>query len=40
MYLKEIGCECGRVMELAQVHVECQALVFLVLNLQDLLPET
>jgi hypothetical protein len=33
MDLREIGCEDGRWMELAHVHVQWQALVLAVLNL-------
>jgi len=37
--LREIGCEDGRWMELAQDRVQWQALVLTVLNLLVLLPE-
>ena len=39
MDLKEIGCEDGRWMELAQDHVQWWALVLEVLKLCVLLPE-
>jgi hypothetical protein len=39
MDLREIGCEDGRWMELAQDCVQWQALVLAVLNLLVLLPE-
>ena len=39
MDLREIGCEVGRWMELAQDRVQWQALVLAVLNLPVLLPE-
>jgi hypothetical protein len=37
---REMGCEDGRWMELAQDHVQWQALVLAVLNLRVLLPES
>jgi len=40
MYLREIGCEDGRWMELAQDRVQWWALVLAVLNLRVLLPES
>jgi hypothetical protein len=40
MDLSEIVCEDGRWMELAQDHVQWQALVLVVLNLQVLLPQS
>ena len=40
MDLREIGCEDGRWIELAQDRVQCQALVLAVLNLLVLLPES
>ena len=40
MDLREIGCEDGRWMELAQDHVQWQALVLAVLRLLVLLPES
>jgi hypothetical protein len=39
MDLNEMGCEDGRWMELAQDHVQWQALVLAVLNLGVLLPQ-
>jgi hypothetical protein len=39
MDLREIYCEDGRWMELAQDRVQWQALVLAVLNLRILLPE-
>ena len=39
MDLREIGCEDGRWIELAQDRVQWQALVLVVLNLLVLLPE-
>jgi hypothetical protein len=39
MDLREIGCENGRWMELAQDRVQWRALIVAVLNLRDLLPE-
>jgi hypothetical protein len=39
MILRQIGCEDGRWMELAQDHVQWQALVLAVLNLLVLLPQ-
>ena len=39
MDLREIGCEDGRWMELAQDRVQWQALVLAVLNLLVLLPD-
>jgi len=40
MDLREIGCEDGRWIELAQDRVQWQALVLVVLNLLVLLPES
>ena len=40
MDLREMGCEDGRWMELAQDLVQRQALVLAVLNLLVLLPES
>ena len=40
MDLREIGCEDGRWIELAQDRVQWQALVLAVLNLLVLLPES
>ena len=40
MYLKEIGCEDVRWMELAQDHVQWQAFVLAVLNFLVLLGES
>jgi hypothetical protein len=40
MDLREMGCEDGRWMELAQDHVQWWTLVLAVLNLQILLPES
>ena len=40
MDVREIGCEDGRWMELAQDRVQWQALVLAVLNLLVLLPES
>ena len=40
MDLREMGCEDGRWMELAQGRVQWQALVLVVLNLMVLLPES
>jgi hypothetical protein len=40
MDLREIGCEDGRWMELAQDPVQWRALVLAVLNLRVLLPES
>ena len=39
MDVREIGCEVGRWMELAEDRVQWQALVLVVLNLLVLLPE-
>jgi hypothetical protein len=39
MDVREIGCEDGRWMELAQDRVQWRALVLAVLNLRVLLPE-
>jgi hypothetical protein len=39
IYVREIGCEDGRWMELAQDRVQWQALVLAVLNLLVLLAE-
>jgi hypothetical protein len=40
MDLREMGCEDGRWMELAQDRVQWRALVLAVLNLRVLLPES
>jgi hypothetical protein len=40
MGVKEVGCEDGRWIELAQDCVQWRALVLAVLNLQVLLPES
>jgi hypothetical protein len=40
MDLKKIICRNGRRMELAEDHIQWQALVLTVLNLQVLLPES
>jgi len=39
MDLREIGCEDGRWMELAQDRAQQQALVLVIMNLQVLLPQ-
>jgi hypothetical protein len=39
MHFRKMVCEDGRWMELAQDHVQWQALVLAVLNLRVLLPE-
>jgi len=39
MDLRNMGCEDGRWMELAQDRVQWQVLVFAVLNLRVLIPE-
>jgi hypothetical protein len=39
MDLREMGCEDGRWMELAQDRVQWRALLLVVLNLRVLLPE-
>jgi hypothetical protein len=40
MDLREMGCEDGKLMELAQDRVQWWALVLAVLNLRVLLPES